>query len=79
MVSVDETETEMTVALILNLIFDLAVVVGIVGLLAWSIAAQHRDSGVTVPRWAWRRRLAGARPRIGVARARPDARPWPAR
>ncbi len=59
----------MTLALILNLVFDIAVVAGIVGLLAWSIATQHRDSGVAAPRWAWRRRLTRPRPRTRVTRA----------
>jgi hypothetical protein len=50
MVSVNEKETAMTAALILNIVFDIAVVAGIVGLLAWSIATQRRDRGVAALR-----------------------------
>ena len=57
----------MTIALILNLVFAAFVVIGIVGVLAWSIASQDREALTGVPakvRPARRRRQAPARARI---------------
>jgi hypothetical protein len=39
-----------TVAIILNIVLDAAVVVGIVGLLGWAIATQSRDR--PIPGWS---------------------------
>ena len=47
-----------TIAVAINIVFAVGVVVGIVGMLAWSVATQHRDHGVLaagplVRRWMW--------------------------
>jgi hypothetical protein len=54
----------MTTALVLNIVLATVVVVGIVGMLAWSIAAQHLDAGAGLVRSSSaRRRRATARRR----------------
>ena len=56
----------MTTALILNLVLAAFVVIGIVGMLAWSIVSQDRDDVTGLPakvRPARRRRRAPARAR----------------
>jgi hypothetical protein len=42
----NETEADMTIAIILNAIFAVGVIVGVVGHLAWAVATQHHDHGV---------------------------------
>jgi len=50
-------------AIILNIAFAVGVVGGIVGMLLWSVATQHRDHGVLAAGPLVRRRLwSGIRP-----------------
>ena len=54
----------MTTALILNIVLAAFVVIGIVGMLAWSIATQDRETVTGQVRTARRRRQATARARV---------------
>ena len=56
-----ETETDMTTALVLNIVLAAVVVVTIVGMLAWSIVGQDRDAATGLLRSARRRRRTTAR------------------
>jgi hypothetical protein len=67
-----------TIAIILNIGFAAGVVGGIVGMLVWSVATQHRDHGVLAAGSLVRRRLwsglrspqpAPTRQRIATGRA----------
>jgi len=63
-----------TIAIAINIVFAVGVVVGIVGMLAWSVATQHRDHGALAAgplgrRWMWSgvsRPHAALRPRIAA-------------
>jgi hypothetical protein len=57
-----ETETEMIIAL--NIMFATFVIVGIVGMLAWSIDSQKLDPATRQAPSARRRRRANARARV---------------
>ena len=57
----------MTTIVILNIVFAAAVIVGIVGMLTWSIASQDLGDSTGLARSARRRRRSTARARV-VAR-----------
>jgi hypothetical protein len=64
-----------TIAIIFNIVFAVGVVAGIVGMLVWSVATQHRDHGVLTAGRLTRRRMWS-----GVSRPHAARRPWiPAR
>ena len=55
------TETEPGMIIALNILFATIVIVGIVGMLAWSIVGQDRDAATGLLRSARRRRRTTAR------------------
>ena len=55
------TETEPRMIIALNILFATIVIVGIVGMLAWSIVGQDRDAATGLLRRARRRRRTTAR------------------
>jgi hypothetical protein len=59
-----ETETEMTTALTLNIVFAGLALIAVIGMIAWSIATQNLDSPTGLVRSARRRRRVAARARI---------------
>jgi hypothetical protein len=54
----------MSIVLVLNVVLALLVIVGIVGMLAWSIATQGLDAPAGVVRSARRQRRTTARARV---------------
>jgi hypothetical protein len=54
----------MSIVLVLNIVLALLVIVGIVGMLAWSIATQGLDAPAGHVRSARRRRRATTRPQL---------------
>jgi hypothetical protein len=54
----------MTAIIILNIVFAAAVIVGIVGMLSWSIASQDLAGGPRLARSVRRRRHSTARARV---------------
>jgi hypothetical protein len=59
-----ETETGMTTALTLNIVFAAFVLIAVVGMLGWSIATQNVDATTGHVRGARRRRRATTRARL---------------
>jgi hypothetical protein len=55
----------MTSYLIVNIVFSILVIAGVVSLLAWAIATQHRDHGGREVR-VYRRRRLEPRRRLGA-------------
>jgi hypothetical protein len=57
-----------TIAIAINIVFAAGVVVGIAGMLAWSVATQHRDHGVLAAGPLRRRSIWSGVPRPDAAR-----------
>jgi hypothetical protein len=62
--SANETETEMTTALTLNIVFAGLVLIAVIGMIAWSIATQNVDAITGHVRGARRRSRATTRARL---------------
>jgi hypothetical protein len=60
-----------TIAIILNVVFALGVIVGMVGLHAWAVATQHHDHGVVASGPLARRRVWSRSSRVHAGPVRP--------